>query len=84
MALEGRVRLTPKDLRDLAALDEVADLLKGVDLTTPDGTAYALRLLRERGLPDDMIYISKHQPEKLSAETAAWAAKVLREDGFLP
>ena len=60
-----------------AALEEVRALLDGVNTSTSEGTAYALRLLRERGLPDSLIYIAGKQPESLSPEAEAWAREVI-------
>jgi len=66
------------------ALEEVRDLLDNVDTSTEEGTIYALSLLRERGLPDSMIFIAKHQPKELAPDASAWAERILRADGVIP
>lgn len=60
-----------------AALEEVRNLLDNVDTATEEGTAYALRLLRERGLPDNLIYITGKQSQNLSPDMEAWAREVV-------
>lgn len=71
----------------VAAFEEVRDLLKDVDLTTPEGAAYARQLLRERDLPEFLVYGAKRQPAQQSPEALAWAEqriKELRERGDVP
>jgi len=62
---------------ELNALEQVRDLLEGVDLTTPKGAEYARRLLRERGLPEFLIYGAQRQP--ITETDQSWAAERLAE-----
>jgi hypothetical protein len=83
MPTQKRAMQPPLAPEDYEALEEVRDLLDSVDTSTVEGEAFALKLLRERGLPEDLIYISKNQPKELPADAAAWAEQVLRRNGVL-
>ena len=62
---------------ELAALEEVRDLMEDVDLTTPEGAAYARRLVKDRGLPEFLAYGAKRQP--VTAADIQWAETRLSE-----
>lgn len=62
---------------ELSALEQVRDLLEGVDLNTSQGADYARRLLRERGLPEFLIYGAQRQP--FTEADQDWAAERLAE-----
>ncbi len=84
MSTRNKIRLPAPTPEIEAALEEVRDLLDTVDTSTDEGTIYALSLLRERRLPDSMIFIAKHQPKELTSDAKAWAERILRADGVLP
>jgi hypothetical protein len=62
---------------ELTALEQVRDLLEGVDLTTRKGADSARQLLRERGLPEFLIYGAQRQ--SITEEDQQWAAERLAE-----